>query len=210
MPAKTRLDYKKTQKELYLPSAKSPVILDIPEMKFFMIDGRGNPNTSQEYKDAVTTLYAVSYALKMKVIKKTSPGKDYVVPPLEGLWYMDDMSKWSVNNKDEWLWTSMIRIPDFITESQIQKAIGIAKETKDPPSLNKLQYETYKENTAVQILYLGKYSDEGPTIQILHEYAKERGYTLNGKHHEIYLSDPRRIKDWSKCKTVIRQPISHS
>ncbi len=175
-------------------------------MNFFMIDGKGDPNTSKEYQDAVECLYAVSYALKMKIVKKNNPADDYVVPPLEGLWYMDDMNDWSMANKNEWLWTMMIRIPDFVTEEQIKQSIQITKESKDPIALPKLYFKKYNEGTVVQIMYVGSYSDEGPTIKLMHDHAENEEYSLDGKHHEIYLGDPRKTAP-EKLKTIIRQPI---
>jgi len=202
----SKLDYKKQFPQYYRPK-KKPEIIEIPEMNFFMIDGKGDPNTAKEYKAAVECLYAVAYTLKMKIVKKDNPENDYVVPPLEGLWYMDNMDDWSFENKDEWQWTMMIRIPDFVTDDQIKKSIALTKENKNPASLPKLYHEKYNEGTAVQIMYIGSYADEGPTIQHIHEYAKNEGYNLDGKHHEIYLGDPRKTAP-EKLKTVIRQPIS--
>ncbi len=201
-----KLDYKKDFPEFYKPSPKDPSIINIPKMQFFMIDGKGDPNIAKEYKDAIETLYAISYALKMKVVKKETPQMDYIVPPLEGLWYMENMKEWSIENKDAWHWTMMIRIPDFVTEEQINKAITIVKETKNPPAISKIYNEDYGEGEVVQIMYYGSYSDEGPTIVKMHEFAEEQGYELSGKHHEIYLSDPRKVEP-DKCKTIIRQPI---
>ena len=191
---------------MYKPSLKTPSIIKIPEMTFFMIDGTGDPNNSEDYKDAVQILYNISYALKMKVIKKETPSKDYVVPPLEGLWYMPKMEEWSMDEKDKWEWTMMIRIPDFVKDSQIKKAMKILKETKNPKSFSKLRYEQYDEGTCVQIMYLGPYNDEPPTIKKIHQFAEKNGYNLNGHHHEIYLGDPRRVEP-ERLKTILRQPI---
>jgi len=199
-----KIDYKKQFPLLYNPS-KEPHVLDIPEMKFFMVKGSGYPVDNPEYQEAMTLLNGVSFTLKMKVMKPA--GKDYTVPPLEGLWYMDDMSRWSMDNKDKWKWTMMIRIPDFVTEAQEKKALKLFKENKNPPGFDKLNIESYKEGTVVQVLYTGSYSEEGPTIARMHEYAEEKGYVLVGHHHEIYLSDPRRTKP-EKLRTVIRQPVS--
>ncbi len=209
MPTKKKLDYKKEFPDLYKPSLKTPIILKIPKMMFFMVDGTGDPNTSEEYKDVVQILYNISYTLKMKVIKKETPSKDYVVPPLEGLWYMPKMDEWSMEDKDKWQWTMMIRIPDFIKDVQIKKAMKILKETKNPIFFSKLRYEQYNEGTCVQIMYLGPYDEEPPTIKKMHQFAKENGYNLNGHHHEIYLSDPRRVEP-ERLKTVLRQPIIKS
>ena len=201
-----KLDYKKDFPEFYNPSPKEPSIINIPKMKFFMIDGKGDPNIAKEYKDAVETIYAISYALKMKVVKKETPQNDYVVPPLEGLWYMENMKEWSIENKDAWHWTMMIRIPDFVTEEQINKSITIVKETKNPPAISEIYIEDYNEGKVVQIMYYGSYSDEGPTITRMHEFVEKQGYELSGKHHEIYLNDPRKVEP-AKCKTIIRQPM---
>ena len=206
MQAKKKLDYKKEFPDLYKPSLKEPTIIKIPKMMFFMIDGTGDPNTSEEYKEIVQLLYNISYALKMKVIKKETPSKDYVVPPLEGLWYMPKMEEWSMDEKDKWEWTMMIRIPDFVKDSQIKKAMKILKETKNPSSFSKLRYEQYNEGICVQIMYLGPYDEEPPTIKKMHQFAEKNGYNLNGHHHEIYLSDPRRVEP-ERLKTILRQPI---
>ncbi len=203
-----KIDFKNELKEYYSGvSAKEFSIVDVPPLKFFMIDGRGYPGTSQEYQDAIQTLYPLSYTLKFMVKKK---GKDYVVMPLEGLWWADDMSVFSTElfekNKDAWKWTSMIMQPDFITQEMVDKTIKEVKEKKDPPALSKVRFDTFTEGLSAQILYFGPYSEEGPTIERMHNFIKDQGYELRGKHHEIYLSDPRRTKP-ERLKTIIRQPI---
>ena len=200
-----KLDYKKKYPLLYKPKNK-PSIIEIPDMKFFMVDGKGDPNSAKEYKEAIEALYAVSYALKMKIIKKEEPEKDYVVPPLEGLWYIDDMSKWVETSKDEWKWTMMIRIPDYVTSEQLEKAREIAEKTKKPVALSKIYVKNYQEKTVVQMMHIGSYAEEHENIMKIHQYAKENGYSISGHHHEIYLSDPRKT-DPAKLKTIIRQPI---
>ncbi|UYP44875.1 hypothetical protein NEF87_001160 [Candidatus Lokiarchaeum ossiferum] len=204
-PAK--FDYKLKYPEFYKPSSKHPTILEIPKMKFFMIDGKGDPNISKDYKNAISTLYAVSFTLKM-YYKKQPEGQDYVVPPLEGLWYMKDMEKWTMEEKRLWNWTMMIRIPDFIGEKYIQYAseqVALKKRDK-APLIDDIRVEIFDERKVVQILYFGPYDEEPPTIKRLHQYAKENNFHLRGHHHEIYLSDPRRTKP-EKLKTVIRQPL---
>ena len=201
-----KLDYKKEYPLLYRPKNK-PTILDVPSMKFFMIDGKGDPNTAKEYKEAIEVLYAISYALKMKIIKKEEPEKDYVVPPLEGLWYIDDMSKWVETSKDDWKWTMMIRIPDYVTSEQIEKAREITEETKKLAALAKIYVKDYEEKKVVQMMHIGSYAEEHANIMKMHQYAIENGYSISGHHHEIYLSDPRKV-DPAKLKTIIRQPIS--
>jgi hypothetical protein len=206
MPAK--VDFKKTLKELYLPSANEVVEIDIPDMQFLMIDGIGSPGDSKEYQDALATLYPISF--KTKFLSKAK-GKDYVVPPLEGLWWADDMKDFIEGNRDKWKWTMMIMQPDWITQDMINEAIAITKEKKPELSnlLPKLRLEKYKEGKAAQIMHIGPYSEEGPTVQKVHNFIQKRGGKFDGhknKHHEIYLSDPRKANP-ATMKTVIRQPF---
>ncbi len=203
-----KIDFKKKQKELYNSSPKQPTIIEVPEMQFLMIDGMGSPGEAQEYLDALTVLYPVAF--KTKFLSKAN-GKDYVVPPLEGLWWADDMNDFTEGNRDKWKWTMMIRQPDWITNTMIEKVIKDTKETKPdiPDAIEKLRFEKYYEGRSAQIMHIGPYSEEGPTIEKLHELIKIKGGSFNGhvkKHHEIYLSDPRRAKP-ENMKTIIRQPF---
>lgn len=202
-----KIDFKKTLKTIYSNvSSEEFSIVDVPPLNFLMIDGQGYPGTSQEYQDAMQALYTLSYTLKFMMKKK---GKDYVVMPLEGLWWADDMDVFTnefMEQKDEWKWTSMIMQPDFITQEMVEKAIEDVKQKKDPPALAKVRFESYTEGLSAQILYFGSYSDERPTIGRMHSFIKDKGYRMRGKHHEIYLSDPRRTKP-EKLRTIIRQPI---
>ncbi len=200
-----KIDYKKELKHLYKPSPKKPEIVDVPTMNFLMIDGQGDPNTSQEYKDAIEALFSVSYTLKF-MIKKSVHAIDYGVMPLEGLWWIDDMSKFSVEKKDEWKWTAMIMQPEFITHGLTVEAVEKVKAKKESAGLISLRFETFNEGKSAQILHIGPFSEEGPTIEKLHRFIGESGFRLRHKHHEIYLSDIRKgdPKNW---KTVIRQPI---
>ncbi len=199
-----KYDLKKTYPYLYNP-APTPHIIFVPPIKFFMVDGTGNPNKSPYFDSAIQCLYKISYTLKIKIIKRDIPDIDYIVPPLEGLWYMDDMRKWSVDNKDAWKWTMMIPIPEFISQTQIKQSQAIFSKT-NLANIGKLRIENYKEGICVQVLYRGSYEEEGPTIKKMHTYAKQYGYKLRGKHHEIYLSDPRKTAP-EKLKTILRQPI---
>ncbi len=205
-----KIDFKKEMKEFYSSvSAKEFSIVEVPSLNFLMIDGKGYPGTSQEYQDAMQTLYPLSYTLKF-MIKKT--GKDYVVMPLEGLWWAENMKVFTeafMEKKDEWLWTSMIMQPNFITQELVDQAIEDVRKKKDPPALSKVRFEVYTEGLSTQILYFGPYNEEGPTIERMHNFIEEKGYELRGKHHEIYLSDPRRTKP-ERLKTIIRQPIKPS
>jgi hypothetical protein len=199
-----KIDFKKELKHLYNPSVKKVEIVDVPKMNFLMIDGFGDPNTAQEYKDAVEALFAVSYALKFMV--KKEKGVDYGVLPLEGLWWTDDMAQFSMENKDVWKWTSMIMQPEYVTENLVSKALEQVEKKKNPPALPKIRFESFHEGLSAQTMHIGPYSAEGTTIERLHNFIKENGYELRGKHHEIYLSDPRRSAP-ERMKTVIRQPM---
>ncbi len=204
-----KIDFKKELKHLYVPTKKEVVAVKVPELKFLMIDGEGDPNTSQEYQDAIEALFSVSYDIKFS-IKKGTLAIDYGVMPLEGLWWVDDMSKFNIEEKDGWKWTAMIMQPsneEFdICQKRVNASIKRVKEKKDLPALPKLRYEKYEEGLSAQIMHLGPFSEEGPTIEKIHDYIKENGYKQKGKHHEIYLSDFRRAAS-KKLKTIIRQPF---
>ena len=204
----SKVDFKKEHRELYSPPKKF-VIVDVPDMLFLMVDGHGDPNVAQEYQDAVEALYAVAY--KIKFASKKQLGKDYVVPPLEGLWWAEDMDAFtSARDKSQWDWTIMIMTPGWITSQTFVDAIEQVRVGKNPAALDKVRLESYHEGLSVQILHIGSYDDEGPTLIKLHsEYIPENGYVENGVHHEIYLGDPRRVAP-EKLKTVLRQPIRKS
>lgn len=198
------IDLKKELKHLYQPSAKEVGQVQVPSMNFLMIDGEGDPNTSQSYAETVEALFAVSYTIKF-MVKKGALAIDYGVMPLEGLWWADDMSSFSVSDKSKWKWTMMIMQPSFVTEEIIVNAIVEVKKKKDLPSLEKLYVEEFSEGLCSQILHIGPFSEEGPTIERVHQYIDTRG-KRTGKHHEIYLSDIRKA-DPAKWKTIIRQPM---
>ena len=200
-----KVDFKKELKQYYSASKITPAIIDVPKMNFIQIDGTGDPNTSQSFQKAVEALYGIAYTLKFSF--KDAPPKGYfefVVPPLEGLWWMD--GPFDPDAKDKWKWTLMIMQPDFVTAKLVEKAIEILKQKKPSPALADIRYESYKEGLAAQIMHIGPYAEEGPTIEKLHEFVRSQGYTLHSKHHEIYLSDPRRTAP-EKLKTILRHPI---
>jgi hypothetical protein len=201
-----KVDFKKELKHLYQPSTKAFAVVDVPPMQFLMVDGHGDPNTAQEYQDALEALYAVAY--KLKFLSKKRLEKDYVVPPLEGLWWAEDMEAFTVGrDKSAWDWTMMIMQPAWITPDLFDAGVEQVRKQKDPTALPKLRLETYHEGLSVQILHIGSYDDEGPTLQRLHaEFIPQNGYQMAGKHHEIYLSDPRRAAP-EKLRTVLRQPV---
>ena len=201
-----KIDFKKELKHLYKPSAKSVGRVTVPGMNFLMIDGQGDPNTSQEFQDAVEALYPVAYTLKF-MVKKGDMAIDYGVMPLEGLWWSDDMSAFSANRKEAWKWTLMIMQPEFITLAMFEEAIEQVRLKKNPVSLSQLRFESFEEGEAAQIMHIGPFSDEGPTIEKVHAFIESSGKERRSKHHEIYLSDTRKA-DPAKWKTVIRQPYS--
>lgn len=200
-----KIDYKKVLKHLYKPSKAKISVVDVPAMKFAMIDGEGNPNTSELFQKAVEALYGISYTLKF-MVKNSDLGFDYVVMPLEGLWWADDMTAFSVEKKDDWFWTLMIMHPEQITPDIFEEARAETKRKKKLEMIDSVRFDTYHEGQAAQILYIGPFADEGPTIQNIHDFIDEQGGKRDGKHHEIYLSDPRRTAP-EKLKTVIRQPF---
>lgn len=201
-----KIDYKKELKEFYNCKTE-PIIVTVPKMNYLSIEGQGDPNTSKEYKDAIEALFSLSF--KVKFISKKELEKDYAVMPLEGLWWTEDMNKFSIDDKSNWLWNSLIMQPEHITEEMIEHAkIEVAKK-KDLPSLPKAKLITFDEGKSAQIMHIGPYSEETPTIEKLHNYIKDQNSTFDGlkqKHHEIYLSDVRRTSP-EKLKTIIRQPV---
>jgi hypothetical protein len=201
----SKIDFKKEFKELFVPPKKF-VVVDVPEMQYLMVDGHGDPNVASEYQEAVEALYAVAYKLKFN--SKKQLGKDYVVPPLEGLWWAEDMDSFTTaRDKSQWDWTMMIMTPDWITPEMFDEAVEVVRKSKNPAALDKVCLMRYHEGLSVQIMHIGSYDDEGPTLLKMHaDFIPENGYTENGKHHEIYLSDPRRVAP-EKLKTVLRQPI---
>jgi len=201
-----KIDYKKELKHLYRPSAKKVEIVEVPQMNFLMVDGEGDPNISQSFSDAIEVLCPLSYTLKF-MIKKGETGVDYGVLPLEALWWSDDMSAFSTGNKEVWKWTLMIMQPEFISKKMVSKAQVEVERKKKPVSLPLVRFETFKEGKAAQVMNIGPFSEEGPTIEKVHLFIKENGSRRVGKHHEIYLSDIRRAapENW---KTIIRQPMS--
>jgi|Deesub1362A_J573_1020465.scaffolds.fasta_scaffold20248_2 hypothetical protein len=201
-----KIDLKKELKELYSPSAKEVTVVDVPPMNFLLIEGRGDPNTSPGFKAAIEALYSVSYALKF-MVKEEAPERDYVVMPLEGLWWFEGKEGFDLEDKGSWCWTAMIMQPEFITAEMVARALEEVAGKKDLPALSALRFERFHEGLAAQILHIGPYSAEGQTIERLHRFIAEHGYGMRGKHHEIYLSDPRRVAP-EKLKTVIRQPIA--
>lgn len=204
-------DYKKEYKEFYLPP-KKPVIVDIPKMNYIAVRGIGNPNEEEgEYKKAIGLLYAIAFTIKMsyKGTRQIEGYFQYVVPPLEGLWWQENTEGIDYSKKNEFRWISMIRLPDFVSKEDFAWAVE-ESERKKELDFSKVEYFTYDEGKCVQCMHIGSYDDEPATILFMEDFAKEKGYEIDitpeRYHHEIYLSDPRRC-DVSKLRTVVRHPI---
>ncbi|RSD11488.1 GyrI-like domain-containing protein [Amycolatopsis eburnea] len=196
-------DLKKELKQLYAPKNTDWALLDVPEQRFLAIDGRGNPNTAEAYRTAVEALYAFAYTIKMTA---KSRGEDFVVGPLEGLWWADDYAAFTVRAKDSWQWTMLIAQPPWIGEDAVEEARETVRRKKkiDAP----VRLEKLHEGRCAQALHIGSYDDEGPLLARLHdEFLTRQGLEPAGLHHEVYLGDPRRVAP-EKLKTVLRQPVS--
>jgi hypothetical protein len=200
------IDYKKELKHLYQPSTKEVARVEVPTMNYLMIDGEGDPNTSQAFKDAVEVLFSLSYTLKF-IVKKGTLAIDYGVMPLEGLWWADDMNSFAVGDKAGWKWTAMIMQPELITGELVAASTEDVRKKKNLADIAKVRFEAFLEGVCAQTMHIGPFSEEGPTIERVHAFIKANGYERVGKHHEIYLSDIRKAAP-KKWKTVVRQPMS--
>ena len=200
-----KLDLKREFPELYKTSAKHVVEVTVPGFWYLMIDGAGDPNTAPEYAQAVEALFSVSYTAKF-ALKKSAAAIDYAVMPLEGLWWADDWSVFLSNDRARWRWTMMILQPDFLPHELLRESIERVRQKKALPALERLRLERFEEGLCAQILHVGPFTEEGPTIEKLHRHI-DANAARAGKHHEIYLSDVRRAAP-SKWKTIIRQPMA--
>lgn len=200
-----KIDLKKELKHLYQPSAKQVVQVEVPEFRFLMVDGMGDPNTSPAYAQAVEALFSVSYTAKF-MVKKGPQAMDYAVMPLEGLWWADDMSTFASRDKSQWQWTLMILQLDVVSPEVLFAAIDEVKRKKALPAVNQVRVENFREGICAQMLHVGPFSEEGPVIEKIHAFIQASS-SLRGKHHEIYLSDIRRA-DPARWKTIIRQPMT--
>ncbi len=201
-----KYDVKRARRELYAPPREF-VLVDVPPMRYLAVEGHGDPNVAPEYVEAVEALFGVAYAVKFR--SKRELGRDFVVAPLEGLWRADDPSTFVTREKGAWSWTMLIAQPDWVDDALVAAAVGSAraKAKGERPGLERLRLVELREGTCVQILHLGSYDDEAPTLARLHdEWMPQHGLTFNGDHHEIYLSDARRTVP-EKLRTVLRQPV---
>lgn len=198
-------DIKKAHRDLYAPTLRDFHVVDVPELLFLQVDGHGDPNTAAAYTEAVTALYSLSYAIR--AITKAQLGRVHTVGPLEGLWSAEDPAAFRDRNKSAWDWTMMISQPEWITPAIMAEA-GERTAGKDLKGLPRVRLKTYVEGQSVQVLHVGSYDDETPTLARLHdEYLPTHGLAFNGRHHEIYLSDPRRTVP-AKLRTILRQPVA--
>jgi hypothetical protein len=198
----SRLDLRKELKAYYSAKRK-PGIIDIPLGKFLTVLGKGDPN-GDEYQEALQALYGMSYTLKFD---QKAQGRDYTVMHLEGLWWIED-GVFDLNDpapREQWRWKSMIRQPDFVTDEMVEEIRPDVVE-KRGAKVGEVRLETFHEGLSAQVLHVGPYSEEGPTIKLLHDYITEQGYRERGDHHEIYLGDPRRTKP-ENLKTILRHPV---
>ena len=200
-----KVDFKKTLKELYAPKAGVFTIVNVPKTNYLMVDGEGNPNTATTYVEAIEVLYAVSYTLKFH--SKIELKQDYVVPPMEGLWWSSDPNAFRTRSKDDWKWTMMVMVPEWLDKKDFDLAVKKVHDKNPALHVERLRLESLDEGLSVQIMHIGSYDEERPTLLKLHdEWIPQNGFTESGKHHEIYLGDPRKT-DPSKLKTVLRQPL---
>ena len=204
-------DYKKEYKEFYMPP-KKPTIVDVPKMNYIAVRGQGNPNEEDgEYKKAIELLYGIAFTIKMsyKGTHKIEGYFQYVVPPLEGFWWQDNVIGIDYSQKEKFQWIAVIRLPDFVTKEEFGWAVEEATKKKKE-DFSKVEYFTYKEGMCIQCMHIGSYDEEPLTVEKMHAYMEEQGYELDiteeRLHHEIYLSDPRRTSE-EKLKTVVRHPI---
>jgi hypothetical protein len=204
----TRVDLVKEHRALYSPSPRHPAIVEVPELAFLMVDGRGDPESAEAYHQALEALYSVAYTLKF-TLKKADPERDFKVAPLEGLWWADteapDMDELQ-RDRDSWNWKMMIAVPDAVAAGEVDAAREAAARKKELPAAPLVRLERFEEGLAAQIMHVGPYSEEAPTIERLHAWVAAEGYELRGRHHEIYLGDPRRTAP-ERLKTVLRHPV---
>ncbi len=204
-----KLDLRKELKHLYAPSAKQVTLVEAPEMQFVMIDGAiepgQSPGTSPAFAAATEALYGISYTLKFASKQRADNPIDYTVMGLEGLWWVEDRG-FDILDPEGWHYTAMILQPGFITMEMYEEALAKLRKKKDNPALDQLRLERFCEGPSVQILHIGPYAGEMDTIAKMDAFAEQNGYAMHGKHHEIYLGDPRRA-DPMKLKTVLRHPV---
>jgi hypothetical protein len=198
------IDLKRIDRALYSAGAH-PALVELPPLRYLMVDGQGDPNTAAAYREAVETLYPVAYAIRKAVIDAT--GDRYTVMPLEGLWWTPDMADFTTADKDAWHWTLLLRLPPPMSDLHAAEVLAATVAARDLPAGDRIRVGILDEGAAAQVLHRGPYADEAPTIAALHRWIADRGFERTGRHHEIYLSDPRRVAPERMC-TIIRQPVA--
>lgn len=199
------IDLKRIHKDQYTARVEAPTLVDVPERPFLMIDGEGTPGVAPAYVAAVEALYPLAYGIRAAIKKATGDG--YTVLPLEGLWWADDMEVFRADRKDEWKWTLMIGLPDVATAEMAEVVLPEVTRKKNLVAGNNVRFERFAEGKCAQVMHIGPYSAEEPTIDLLHEFIASSDLKLRGLHHEIYLGDPRKAAP-EKLKTIIRQPVT--
>ncbi len=190
--------------QLIKPAAGRPEIVDVPEFKFLMVDGRGAPEASNDFQEAIGALYPLAYGAKF-ALKKS--GIETRVMPLEALWWTSSSGAFAPGQLERWRWTAMIMQPEAVTAGLIDRVRADAMRKKPNPTLAKVELKAFREGPCAQVMHIGPYSAEKPTIEMLHAFIAAEGYKMTGKHHEIYLGDPRRAAP-EKLRTIVRQPIT--
>jgi hypothetical protein len=199
----TKVDYARAMGHLYRAHGQ-PELVDVPPMRFLQVDGHGDPNGSATFREAVEALYALSYACKFRV--KGHEGLDYKVMPLEGLWWIPNARVWDFSDKSDWDWTLLMMQPDPVTEDLVVEVREEVAARKRLPALDRVYVGAFEEGPAAQILHVGPWGEERPTLERLYGFIREEGFIPTGKHHEIYLSDPARVAQ-AKMKTIIRHAV---
>lgn len=201
-------DVKRDLRAVYAPTNRDWASVTVPPQRFLAVDGSGDPNSAPAYVEAVEALYAVAYTVKFAGKRA---GRDSVVGPLEGLWYADDLAVFTARDKAAWSWTMLISLPGWVSDAQVEEAVAAARlKKKSLPGLDRVRIESLDEGLCMQLLHVGSYDDEAPALARLHgEVLPAEGLRERGRHHEVYLSDPRRVAP-EKLKTVVRQPVEHS
>ena len=201
----TTVDRRRELRGLY-SATRTPALVDVPDLPFLMIDGHGDPNTAPAYPEAVQALYSVAYAVRF-ALKRGPAAVDAPVMPLEGLWWTPDMAEFTTEDKSDWNWTLMIALPEQATAGVVDEARARTAEKKGLEAIGRVRFERCTEGPAAQVLHVGPYSAEGPTVAALHAFIAGQGLLLSGKHHEIYLGDPRRAAP-ERLRTIVRQPVA--
>ncbi len=202
----TKLDLKREHKNLYSASASKVDIVEVPTLRYLMVDGQGDPNNNPAFTAAIEALFSLSYTLKF-AIKKGPVGLDYVVMPLEGQWWVDDLAAFSYSDRSGWRWTAMVLQPDAVTPELVAEQTTVVAKKKNPAALSLVRFAELTEGSSAQVMHLGPFSEEPPTIERLHAEIAALGYRPVGKHHEIYLSDMNRTAP-EKLRTILRQPVA--